>query len=93
MKDEHLKLMMEKGIEYRRKIKSGEIPKPILLNPKDKALKYPKSLKAAILAKCYECLYDYADGRYSCEMPDCPLYNWMPYKNKHRSIETNGEIN
>ena len=38
--------------------------------------------RQAILAKCAECLGYYADGRYDCEMPDCPLYPYMPYKGR-----------
>ena len=37
-----------------------------------------------ILAKCYECCGYYADGGYSCEIPDCPLYPLMPFKEKVR---------
>ena len=70
--------------EYHRKVKAGELPPPVRLSPPDKAKANPSSLKCAILAKCYECLYDYADGHFSCEMPDCPLFRWMPYKNKIR---------
>jgi hypothetical protein len=35
----------------------------------------------AILAKCYECLGYYADGKRRCTIPSCPLYPWMPYGN------------
>ena len=34
----------------------------------------------ALLAKCYECMSGYVDGRVDCEIPDCPLYQYMPYK-------------
>lgn len=37
--------------------------------------------KRAILAKCYDCMGFYADGRINCNMPHCPLYPIMPYKN------------
>ncbi len=37
------------------------------------------SLKQAILAKCADCLGLYADGKADCDMPDCPLYPFMPY--------------
>ena len=33
----------------------------------------------AIIAKCYECMNCYADGRCDCVIPSCPLYPWMPY--------------
>ena len=34
----------------------------------------------AIFSKCYECTNEYLDGRYDCEIPECPLYPYMPYK-------------
>jgi len=36
----------------------------------------------AVLAKCAECNCGYIDGRYDCEIPACPLYQFMPYKGK-----------
>jgi hypothetical protein len=36
----------------------------------------------AIRAKCYECMGGYSDGKSDCKMPQCPLYTWMPYRNK-----------
>jgi hypothetical protein len=38
------------------------------------------SPKAAIMAKCYECCGNYADGAVDCGIPDCPLYIYMPYQ-------------
>lgn len=38
------------------------------------------SARQAIVAKCYECMGYYADGKQDCKMPDCPLYPWMVYK-------------
>jgi len=35
--------------------------------------------KLAMLAKCHDCTGGYADGKYDCENPKCPLYQWMPY--------------
>jgi hypothetical protein len=37
------------------------------------------SLKQMILAKCFECCGNYADGKDDCELSDCPLYPIMPY--------------
>jgi hypothetical protein len=34
----------------------------------------------AILAKCYDCMGYFADGKSDCEMPDCSLYPWMAYR-------------
>lgn len=38
--------------------------------------------REAVLAKCYECAGGYSDGRYDCELPACPIYQFMPYKGK-----------
>jgi hypothetical protein len=38
------------------------------------------SPKQAILANCYQCLGFYIDGKNDCEIPDCPLYSYMPYR-------------
>jgi hypothetical protein len=35
-------------------------------------------LKAAVLAKCYECMGYYADGRSDCKCLNCPLYPFNP---------------
>lgn len=46
-------------------------------------IKYSKgerlTLSEAILAKCYDCMGCYQDGRNDCELKDCPLYPFMPY--------------
>ena len=36
----------------------------------------------AIKAKCYDCTCGYQDGRVDCEIYDCPLHPYMPYKKK-----------
>ncbi len=36
--------------------------------------------KGRILAKCFECMCGYADGKRSCKEKDCSLYPLMPYK-------------
>ena len=40
------------------------------------------SYKQAVLAKCNDCSGFYADGKIDCQIPDCPLYGFMPYRNK-----------
>ena len=35
------------------------------------------------LAKCYECMGGYADGKYDCNIPKCPIYPLMPFQGKH----------
>jgi hypothetical protein len=47
------------------------------------------SPKKAITANCYFCMNTYVDGRTDCEIPDCPLYPYMPYrkdKSKSRKV-------
>lgn len=34
----------------------------------------------AMAAKCHQCSGEYFDGKSDCNVPVCPLYNWMPYK-------------
>lgn len=36
------------------------------------------TLKNAVLAKCWECMGYYEDGKTDCRLYSCPLYNWMP---------------
>lgn len=38
------------------------------------------SARAAIIAKCCDCMGYYVDGRMDCKMPDCSLYPFMPYR-------------
>ena len=38
--------------------------------------------KQAALAKCYDCMSFYVDGKADCAIPDCPLYPFMPYGSK-----------
>lgn len=33
----------------------------------------------AIVAKCYDCMGYYADGKVDCLTSACPLYGFMPY--------------
>jgi hypothetical protein len=40
----------------------------------------PITTKEAIIAKCYECNCGYDDGPQDCKIPECPLYDFMPYK-------------
>lgn len=38
----------------------------------------------ATRALCYDCMGGYTDGRYTCGVKDCPLYPWMPYRDKEK---------
>jgi hypothetical protein len=40
----------------------------------------------AIKAKCYDCMNMYADGKVSCNLEACLLFQYMPY-NKKRVIK------
>ncbi|MBN2180139.1 MAG: hypothetical protein JW743_12025 [Deltaproteobacteria bacterium] len=35
--------------------------------------------KEAMLAKCYECMNGYTDGKVDCQVESCPLYPYMPF--------------
>ena len=37
------------------------------------------TLRQMIIAKCYECMGNYADGKGDCLLSNCPLYPIMPY--------------
>lgn len=38
----------------------------------------------AIRAKCADCTANYADGRISCELKECPFFPYMPYNEARR---------
>ena len=40
----------------------------------------PLTLKEAITAKCYDCCCGYPEGAQDCGVPDCPLHDFMPYR-------------
>lgn len=55
-------------------------------SPIAKALANPKSLRAALDAKCFDCEGGGADPHWkqrigNCVCPDCPLYPLRPYQN------------
>lgn len=45
--------------------------------------------RQAILAKCYECMGLYVDGKVDCEIQDCPLYPFMPYRKGEKLVLRN----
>jgi len=51
---------------------------------RDELIKYLRgeriTHKQAVLAKCYECKGYCADGKVDCEIADCPLYLFNPYR-------------
>ena len=68
--------MLEEVLKYGKKAKG-----------RAEFIKYLKGEKLtrgeAILAKCYDCVCHYADGKVDCELPTCPLYDYMPYRGKN----------
>jgi hypothetical protein len=40
----------------------------------------PITMRQAILAKCYDCMGYYCDGKIDCRLPACSLYPFMPYR-------------
>jgi hypothetical protein len=72
---------MEHMLTEEAKAKAKETRK---LTPLERARLKPKSRALAMKAKCWDCMGGYADGRYDCEITDCGLYEFMPYKGKKR---------
>ena len=48
--------------------------------------------RQAILAKCFECMGYYADGKVSCEIEDCPLFPLMPYRGVSAASEKEEKV-
>ena len=71
--------------EYQRKLKSGEIEKPIAKDPIQKAKEHPKSLRLAIKAKCWECSCFTRVEVTHCTAKDCPLWFQRPWQVKDSS--------
>lgn len=38
------------------------------------------TLRQAVMAKCFECMCGFADGRQDCKITVCALYPWMPFR-------------
>jgi len=68
--------------EYQRKVEAGEIIRTVALNPAEKALANPKSLRAAINAKCWDCTCGQRQEIKLCEMSDCSLHAHRPYQER-----------
>jgi len=53
------------------------------------------SFKQAILAKCFECMNGFIDGKQDCGIHDCPLYPWMPFSSRKalkKAVEVTPEM-
>lgn len=68
--------------EYNRKIAVGEIERPKQKNPYEKNQEDPKSMRKAVNAMCYKCIYDPVGGNGSwrdqvraCGKKKCPLFH------------------
>jgi hypothetical protein len=66
--------------EYQRKLKAGEIEKPVRKTPVEKALENPKSLRFALNAKCWDCSGQNRAEVGRCTAKDCPLWHHRPWK-------------
>ena len=59
---------------------------------KNEYLEYLESEKKlsparAIKANCYQCMNGYMDGKDDCEIPNCPLYPYMPYRKDKAKVK------
>ena len=61
--------------------------RPFLDAQVGKLTRKEKNLERAIQAKCYDCMGFYEDGLEDCKCPTCPLYPWMPYKEKKENVK------
>lgn len=43
--------------------------------------------KEAMDAKCYDCMCYFVDGRQDCRIPNCPLYDYRPYKDALKAVK------
>lgn len=68
--------------EYQRKIEAGEIERAKTMTPAEKAEANPKSLRAAINAKCWDCCCQSRTEVGLCESETCPLWNLRPWTKK-----------
>ena len=41
----------------------------------------------AMQYQCHMCMGHYADGKVDCEVVDCSLYPWMPYRKKEPDLK------
>lgn len=57
------------------------------IDPKTKPTTKKATLKYAVESKCHDCMTYYADGKQDCENTRCPLYPWMPYRQKEPNLE------
>jgi hypothetical protein len=68
--------------KYHEDLKSGKIKKAKTIDPIQKAKKYPKSLRSAINAKCFDCCCGMRNEVILCRASDCPLHHLRPWQKK-----------
>ncbi len=68
--------------EYRQKLSLGLVKTPKPVDPIEKSKQNPKSLRAAINAKCFDCCcFQKPEVKY-CTAVDCSLHHLRPWKQK-----------
>jgi hypothetical protein len=46
------------------------------------------TLRQATLAKCYDCMGYFSDGKIDCKMPKCPLHDFMAFNENKIKLTT-----
>jgi hypothetical protein len=79
MEEDEMSAALEKARQAREAMKAQgvEIER---LNPIEKAVKNPKSLRLAINAKCWDCSCGQRAEIAGCECKNCPLWTVRPYQ-------------
>lgn len=69
------------GLEaYNEKVKAGQVERAKTLDPIEKARQNPKSLRAAINGKCYDCCCGNRAEVSRCQITDCTLHPVRPWQ-------------
>ncbi|MDD4274272.1 MAG: hypothetical protein PHG14_11160 [Desulfobacter postgatei] len=77
MKNQKSKAALE---AYTEKVRSGEVEKPVTLTPIEKARQNPKSLRAAINGKCFDCCCGNRAEVSRCQITSCTLHPVRPWQ-------------
>lgn len=64
------------------KVAQGKAKDYSAITPAEKAQQNPRSLRAAINAKCHDCVCFQKREVTRCVMTDCPLWKLRPWQNK-----------
>jgi len=81
-----MNLKLRQGAEeYRQRLSLGLVETPKQLDPMERAKQNPKSLRAAINAKCFDrCCFQKQEVKY-CTAVNCPLHHLRPWQPKEIS--------